>query len=117
MVEPVENGGPNKRAPRFSIAMPMRYRMREESEWRDGNIENISRSGVLFRGERFLEVAARVEITFVLPVSVRGEVPAKVICQGQIVRTARSTRAQSFPALAATILNYRFLRGRGSRHA
>ena len=41
------------RAPRFSLRLPIRYRTVGEPAWHDGTTENISRSGVLFRGAVF----------------------------------------------------------------
>lgn len=92
--------------------MPTRYRVKDEREWRQGRIENISRSGMLFRGEQLLEPDTPVELCFVLPVAVLGEAAAaQVICRGQIVRTVPPSGAESLPALAATILDYQLVRG------
>ncbi len=101
------------RAQRFAIPMSTRYRVGDERSWCQGRIENISRSGVLFRGERLLDPDTPVEICFVPAVAVLGEAAAEVICCGQIVRTVPPSGAETRPALAATILDYRFVRRHG----
>src|SRR5581483_1087399 len=43
------------RAQRFNLHLPLRYRKLGEQSWRKGTTENISRSGLLFRGEEVLQ--------------------------------------------------------------
>ncbi len=70
MVEPSGNdtSGGAPRAPRFAIQMPVRYRVCGQVNWYEGRAENISRSGVLFRGQRIIEPLTSIEMSFVLPV-------------------------------------------------
>ena len=119
MGRPLQNSTPTNlsRAPRFSISMPVLFRAREEREWRGGTIENISRSGVLFRAEHVFLPETRVEMSFALPVSVLGEGAAKVTCRGLIVRTVPPSGRNDFPAVAASILNYRMVRADGPAYA
>ena len=103
-------GYTRRRAARFVIQIPLRYRTSGETNWHEGRIENISRSGVLFRAEHHLEPKTPVEMSFVLPVEIGGEVGAEVICGGYIVRTVETLTPDNLPGLAAAILDYRFLR-------
>jgi PilZ domain-containing protein len=99
------------RSPRFAIQVPLRYRREGEISWHEGKIENISRSGVLFRCQYLVEPKTAVEMSFVLPVEIgSGESGAEVICHGYIVRTIKSPAPGELPLLAAAILDYRFLR-------
>jgi hypothetical protein len=98
------------RAARFNLRIRIRYRASGEEGWGEGTTENISRSGVLFRAERQLGVGTPVDMAFVLPVEILGEAAAEVSCHGRIVRL--EIAADALPALAATILNYRFLRAK-----
>ena len=98
------------RAQRFGIQMPLRYRLSGESKWRKGTIENISRSGVLFRGEEFAKPNTPLEMSLVLPEGIFGVRSAKVVCRGVVVRSERPKGAGAFPALATTISHYRFIR-------
>lgn len=91
--------------------MPLRYRLTGAILWHEGRIENISRSGVLFRAEQPLAPNAAVEMSFVLPVERSSEPGAEVICHGHIVRTLLA-QATEGPAMAATISDYCFSRGR-----
>jgi hypothetical protein len=90
--------------------MHLRYRLSGESKWRKGTTENISRSGVLFRGEEFAEPNTSLEMSFVLPDEIFGVRSAEVVCRGIVVRAERPKGAGAFPALASTISHYRFIR-------
>jgi hypothetical protein len=100
------------RAARFAIQIPLRYRASGETNWHGGRIENISRSGVLFRAEHRLEPKTSLEMSFVLPVEIGGEGGAEVICGGYIVRMVEPLTPDNLPGLAAAILDYRLLRGK-----
>lgn len=96
------------RARRFALHLPLRYRPIGAEHWREGRIENISRSGVLFWTDDPMGVDTRVEMSFVLPLN--DDFPA-VVCRGHIVRAVPLKEHQGTPALAATISAYRFVRG------
>ena len=96
-----------KRAPRFALHLPLRYRTIGESGWHDGLTENISRSGVLFRAKDLLQVSTPVEMTFALPLANLGP---EVLCRGQVVRTVPPSGPSDRPAVAATIVDYHFRR-------
>src|SRR6476659_2320502 len=50
------------RAKRFNLHLPLKYRLLGENDWRTGNTENISRSGMLFRETAALSPNAQLEI-------------------------------------------------------
>lgn len=108
----MKNTIPNEsgRAPRYAIQMPLRYRVRGQLNWHEGRMENISRSGVLFRGAHTIEPNAAVEMSFLLPANVPNEPAAEVICSGRIVRAVPPSGSVSQPAFAARIWDYRFVR-------
>ncbi len=109
--ENFEGGMP--RAARFAIEVPIRYRAVGEPEWRSGQSANISRSGVLFRGEEILLPETRVELILRLPLMLLGEPGAEVVCAGEVVRTVATTGQPA--TLAATIAQFRFERGVAER--
>ena len=88
--------------------MSVRYRSVGATRWREGRIENISRSGVLFWTEHLLPVETPLELLFVLPLA--GIAPG-IVCRGRIVRTVPPPARQEPAGLAATISTYRFVRG------
>lgn len=100
----------NNRAQRFGIHIHLRYRLNGESKWWKGTTENVSRSGVLFRGEEFAEPNTPVELSFVLPKEILGVRPAEVICKGKVIWAERPREPGNLPALATTISHYRFIR-------
>jgi hypothetical protein len=102
---------PTFRAQRFSLNLPLRYRLLGEQNWRLGTTENISRSGLLFRAEEMLQPYSQLEINLVLPAEIAGLSAAEVICRGEIVRSVQPENPQIQPALAAKILQYHFQHG------
>ncbi len=102
---------PSYRAQRYKLRLPLRYRPLGEAQWRDGTTENISRSGLLFRGEEGLQPTAQLEISLVLPPEIAGLASAEVVCRGEIVRTIAPESGAMPPALAAKILQYQFQHG------
>ena len=117
-----ESGGPREReiveaeierAQRFSIPMTLRYRPAGKKAWKKGTVENISRSGVLFRAQGKIAEQTAVDIALVLE-GLLSEEPPEVLCWGVIVRMAPSEKS---PALmAAKIVHYDFVRP-GEREA
>ena len=97
-----------ERARRFDLHLRLRYRRAGEKEWHHGRMENISRSGVLFRTHYILAVDTPVLMSFVLPG--RADAPA-IVCRGRVVRTVLPGRSEPSPGMATTISGYRFLRG------
>lgn len=107
---PSNNGTKNiSRAQRFSIQVPLRYRVGGESVWWKGMTQNISSSGLLFEGERRLESNIAIEMNLILP-AVTSEGGGEIICHGAIVRTLLPEDGDQPAALAAKILRYRLAR-------
>lgn len=99
-------GGGAGRARRFPFALPVQYRPVGDTAWHDGQMENISRSGVLFRTPAVLDVDTEVDICFVLPLP---RARPAVLCRGRVVRTVLPAEGRP-PGLAVTIARYRFRR-------
>ena len=102
--------GAKNRPRRFGIQIRLRYRLNGGSKWWEGTTYNISRSGVLFRGEEFAEPNTPLEMTFVLPAEILGARSAEVFCKGTVIWSERPKDAGAFPALASTISQYRLIR-------
>lgn len=101
------------RAQRFAIPMALRYRPAGQKQWTEGKVENISRSGVLFRAQKEVALQTAVDISLVLE-SVKDGVTPEVLCWGVVVRMEPS---EDNPALlAAKIVHYDFVRP-GEREA
>ncbi|PYQ38627.1 MAG: hypothetical protein DMF77_23605 [Acidobacteria bacterium] len=95
------------RAPRLPLNLQLRYRSVGAARWHEGRVENISRSGVLFRATDLVDVDVQVEITVLLPVRPSA---SAIVCRGRIVRTVLPGGSERRPGLAATISRYRFRR-------
>jgi hypothetical protein len=96
------------RAPRLPLSLQLRYRAVGATRWHEGRVENISRSGVLFRAADVVGLDAQVEITLLLPLSVSG---SAIVFRARVVRTVLPGGPEKRPGLAATISRYRFRRG------
>ena len=97
-----------RRAQRFTLQMPVRYRLGGERGWRHGETENVSSSGVLFRSQRAAEAGTLLELCLILPALSSGAA-AQVICRGVIVRSALADN-NDLTAVAVRILNFRLVR-------
>ena len=97
-----------ERAQRYAIALPMRYRRVGEEAWAAGTTVNISRSGVLFEGERSMDREAAIELVLTMPVDVADG--ARVVARGVVVRAAAQGVAAVRRTFAATIADYTFVR-------
>jgi PilZ domain-containing protein len=104
----------SQRAARFAIQIPMRYRFAGEPHWYDGETENISRSGVLFRTSQPIPRFTPIEMMLALPKEVGGGDDAAVICRGRVVRTEPASADDARPAVAATIAGFRLAHVQGN---
>jgi hypothetical protein len=112
-VEMSMNGA--RRAQRFAIAMPIQYRSLDDIAWLEGQVENISRSGVLLRGPEPVSADVPIEMRFALPAEVGGEDGAVVVCHGEVVRVLEPPASDAPKTLAVKILDYCFERGAPDR--
>ena len=99
-----------RRPQRFAISLPVQFRTLDAA-WQEGQSENISRSGILFRAAQPLEVDTVIEMMFDLPVEMGGEPGAHVVCIAHITRVLPGATPEQPPLLAARIRDYRFVRG------
>jgi PilZ domain len=97
------------RARRLSLQAPLRYRPKGLGTWHEGTVENLSQSGVLLIGPQQLPVNTLVEMVFEMPEEISGQKNSTVLCQGRITRR-NDQRNQELVGLAASILDYKFLR-------
>jgi hypothetical protein len=98
------------RARRLKLNIPIRYRVKNLSTWYEGMVQNISQSGVMFHGATQLPVNALVEMVFEMPEEISGQKNSNVLCQGRLIRTKETQPSDESFGLAASILDYKFLR-------
>ena len=100
--------------------MALRYRVNSTSTWFEGTIDNLSQTGLLFRGPQPLPVNALVEMVFEMPEEISGQKNRNVVCQGRVIRSkdvedqSQDKETQdpdvSEGLLAASIVDYKFIR-------
>jgi hypothetical protein len=74
------------RARRLKLDAALRYRVNSTSTWYEGAIENLSQTGLLFRGPQALPVNALIEMIFEMPEEISGQQNRNVVCQGRVIR-------------------------------
>ena len=97
------------RAQRFPLQLPIRYRKIGGRNWFEGKTENISRSGILFSVDRVFKPRTAIQMSFTLPISIKGDRPGEVLCRGSVVRTVAAV-GPNRPCVAVSIQRYRFAR-------
>jgi hypothetical protein len=98
------------RAQRFSIAVRLLWRRREDPDWVETVTENASRSGILFRSDHLLAIGTEVELILALSWETAPAVEmADVMCSGRIVRAATTYGDKPVTMMAATIDSYSFI--------
>ena len=106
---PLPLPGMKPRARRFDMKLPLRFRVLPAEVWHQGELENISRSGVLFRAGVPLDVADRIELAFSLAEVNADSALATVVCEARVARTQSPDSASQPPVFAATITRYRLV--------
>jgi hypothetical protein len=114
------------RARRQKLDLALRYRLNSTGIWYEGRIENLSQTGVLFRGTQALPAGAVIEMIFDMPEEISGQKNRSVVCQGRIIRSqqplikdenhakdepSETPRPEAPESLsAASIVDYKFIR-------
>jgi hypothetical protein len=97
------------RASRLSLPRPIFYRQSGHSQFYLGMIQNLGESGVLLECYPPVPEGAKVEMIFEMPQEITGQPNRRVLCQGEVVRSALAKSA--VPLVGVSISGYRFLRG------
>ena len=106
-----------KRAQRFTVEIPIRCRVKGESDWERGTTVNISATGILFRIKQAWKPRTALEVMLTLPVAISGEAPAEICCRGSIIRKGAAASASRPGLVAIAIERYRFSHRAGDRAA
>jgi hypothetical protein len=78
------------RARRLKLDLALRYRVNSTSTWYEGRIDNLSQTGLLFRGPQPLPVNALIEMVFEMPEEISGQKNRNVVCQGRVIRSSEA---------------------------
>jgi hypothetical protein len=100
----VAPNAPKPRAERFALGVPARVRPEGHATWRDADVLNISRTGVLLAVSPAFPPAATIDLAFGMTDGASRI--ADVQCVAHVVREDRD--AQGRPLLAAAIDQYLF---------
>lgn len=114
--EPVIIGAPQKRGTRWSprerrmrLSGPVRYREVGTDSWNDGELRNLSKSGLLFAGSCSLPQGTRIEMELEMPSEICGSIGRQVRCVAQVVRIGSGETAN---LCAAQVFDYVFVDNR-----
>jgi|GEM_PF-2102875 len=99
-------------APRFSLALPVRFRVAGQDHWQSAKTSNLSSTGVLFRSRQLLSAGAMVELEIEMNESSAAGA-SRVRARGEVVRQLRDERgAQDGWFVAVHYREYRLERER-----
>jgi PilZ domain len=98
-----------RRAQRFEIPGKILYRTRDEVEWREGRIQNLSKTGVFFVADPMQEMGGRIQMRLMLAPTDSGGFRVEIAVTGRIVRQARPEVGTAECGIAASIASYRIL--------
>lgn len=95
-----------ERAERFGVRGSLIYRPTGGLTWYKGTIENLSLTGVLFRGEKAVPEACPIEMSLTLQQGNPLKTGVSLYCWGKTVRTVMPVTSDGRPAFAVKILRY-----------
>ena len=98
------------RAQRFPIRAAMHYRIIGDNRWYVGTVENMSSTGVLFRGERGMHVDSSIEVSVNMSRSLPDGHGSKMFSRGKIVRVSPDESDPGSTMMAVTFSGLRILR-------
>jgi hypothetical protein len=106
MTDGESNWDPPRRGQRFTLHLPVRYRMAGEADWHVGTTENVSRSGVMIRAEETPAPNSSVVVVISLP-SVGSASSGCLLGRGHVVRSVGPCPPTGESAFAVTVACYR----------
>jgi PilZ domain len=71
-------------APRFSLKLPMRYRPRGDSRWRETSTLNVSSSGAVFTAPEMLKPGSQVQIEIFMGAATRNG--SSILAESEVLR-------------------------------
>ena len=75
-----------KRARRFSLNGEMRFRLPGDKEWRQGKLQNMSMTGLLFRSQSRLEPGSQVNVSIDIPGTGRAGTGLRALGTSTVIR-------------------------------
>lgn len=93
---------PRPRAERYALSLPARVRPEGHATWRDADVVNVSRSGVLLAVAASFPAAESLDLVF--GVTDGAARTADVRCVARVVREAQDSNGRSL--LGAAIVEY-----------
>jgi hypothetical protein len=99
-----------ERARRFELHLPVYFRQPHTPTWLEGETENISYTGVLFRSSCGMALETALELRLQLAVGGERNHGAEIRCKGPVVRVEQRIASETSIALAVAIRDYRIVR-------
>ncbi len=99
-----------REATRFRIDVPLQFRIRGEKKWREGWVDNVSLTDILFSGAEMVEAGKSIEIRLVLPGPRKGHRGGTIVSRAKVKRCWRLIDGVGRAMIAAGLNNPRLLR-------
>lgn len=88
----------------------MRYRVIGEKRWHAGKVENMSSTGVLFRGEHVVQVDSSIEVTVNMSKGLVEGRSSKIVSRGKVVRVVPYEADPESMMMAVSLSHLRMMR-------
>ena len=98
-----------RRAARFALAVPGRYRLPRRSTWHDVRVVNLSDSGILFRAPESLTLGTLFEMIVDIPMQLGNLAPGRFSCVARITRTDPAVEPSAGYPVAAEFVEFRLV--------
>src|SRR5579863_3185127 len=98
------------RALRFQISTVLKYRVAGEKSWREGWVENISATGMLFSGTELIQVGTALDVRVVLSGKRLDGMGGTIVSKGRVVRSWAGGHTFHRAKLAVALMKPRLLR-------
>jgi hypothetical protein len=96
-----------ERETRYLIRGTLIYKPEGGMDWQKGLTENLSATGVLFRGESPLPLNTPLEMSITPPKAPGQRAPEGIYCWGTVVRASMDSGTSTKPMLGVKIEKYR----------
>lgn len=99
-----------RKAIRFDIDLPVRFRLLGEKVWREGEVYKVSSTEILFGVEGIIEPGKRIDIQLVLPGTRKGYPGGTIVSRATIAECSPSGSGMDRAKISASMENPRLLR-------
>src|SRR5438445_10266143 len=100
----------NRGAARFEVRLPMKYRVVGYRKWREGWVDSMSFSDVVFSGAEQVEVGSSIDLRLFFPNPRKGHRGGVIVSRGKVTWSCEILDDAGYACIWATLTNPRLVR-------